>query len=139
MIKGRDTKKTIIETGLEMASQIGLECVTIGNLSKEMQMSKSGLFAHFQSKENFQEALIHYLDQSGVYLATDTPLDVGYQFQIEIDLPVDGKVINSKCKVIWVNEIASQNYAKGMGVQFVELAPKDDRFLKEYIAEFGRA
>lgn len=97
------------------------------------------LKAHFQSKEDFQEALIHNIGRSGVYLATDTPFDVGYQFQIEIDLPADGKVINSKCEVIWVNQIASQNYAKGMGVQFVELAPKDDRLLKEYLAEFGRA
>jgi AcrR family transcriptional regulator len=60
MEKGKDTKSTIIETGLEMSSQIGLECVTIGNLAKEMQMSKSGLFAHFQSKENLQIDILHY-------------------------------------------------------------------------------
>jgi AcrR family transcriptional regulator len=60
MAKGKDTKNTIIETGLEMASQLGLECVTIGNLSKEMAMSKSGLFAHFQSKENLQIDILNY-------------------------------------------------------------------------------
>jgi len=60
MVKGKDTKNTIIETGLEMASQLGLECVTIGNLSKEIQMSKSGLFAHFQSKENLQIEILDY-------------------------------------------------------------------------------
>jgi AcrR family transcriptional regulator len=60
MEKGRDTKGTIIETGLEMSSQLGLECVTIGNLAKEMQMSKSGLFAHFQSKENLQIEILQY-------------------------------------------------------------------------------
>ena len=60
MVKGKDTRVTIIETGLEMASQLGLECVTIGNLSKEMQMSKSGLFAHFQSKENLQIDILNY-------------------------------------------------------------------------------
>jgi AcrR family transcriptional regulator len=43
-----------------MASQLGLECVTIGNLSKEMEMSKSGLFAHFQSKENLQIDILNY-------------------------------------------------------------------------------
>jgi len=58
--KGRDTKSTIVETGLEMSSQLGLECVTIGNLAKEMQMSKSGLFAHFQSKENLQIEILEY-------------------------------------------------------------------------------
>jgi AcrR family transcriptional regulator len=60
MEKGRDTKSTIVETGLEMSSQLGLECVTIGNLAKEMQMSKSGLFAHFQSKENLQIEILEY-------------------------------------------------------------------------------
>lgn len=43
-----------------MSSQLGLECVTIGNLAKEMQMSKSGLFAHFQSKENLQIEILQY-------------------------------------------------------------------------------
>jgi AcrR family transcriptional regulator len=60
MEKGKDTKSTIIETGLEMSSQLGLECVTIGNLAKEMRMSKSGLFAHFQSKENLQIEILQY-------------------------------------------------------------------------------
>jgi len=60
MEKGRGTKSTIIETGLEMSSQLGLECVTIGNLAKELQMSKSGLFAHFQSKENLQIEILEY-------------------------------------------------------------------------------
>jgi len=60
MAKGKDTKSTIIETGLEISSQLGLECVTIGNLAKEMKMSKSGLFAHFQSKENLQIEILRY-------------------------------------------------------------------------------
>ena len=60
MEKGRDTKTTIIETGLEMSSQLGLECVTIGNLAKELDMSKSGLFAHFQSKENLQIDILEH-------------------------------------------------------------------------------
>ena len=54
MTKGKDTKLTILEAGLGMASLVGLEQVTIGLLAKETSMSKSGLFAHFQSKENLQ-------------------------------------------------------------------------------------
>jgi len=43
-----------------MASRLGLEAVTIGVLAKATKMSKSGLFAHFQSKEKLQtEILIH--------------------------------------------------------------------------------
>ena len=60
MTKGTDTKTDIINCGLEMASQLGLECVTIGLLAKETNLSKSGLFAHFQSKENLQLEILKY-------------------------------------------------------------------------------
>ncbi len=64
MAKGKDTKFTVLEVGLDMASQLGLECVTIGNLAKATNLSKSGLFAHFQSKENLQIEILNHAAQS---------------------------------------------------------------------------
>ena len=63
MTKGEDTKLGILEAGLDMASQLGLESVTIGNLAKATHMSKSGLFAHFQSKEKLQIEILNYAAQ----------------------------------------------------------------------------
>jgi AcrR family transcriptional regulator len=60
MAKGEDTKIMVLEAGLDMASQLGLECVTIGNLAKATNLSKSGLFAHFQSKENLQVEILNH-------------------------------------------------------------------------------
>ncbi len=60
MTKGEDTKLMILEVGLDMASQLGLEAVSIGALAKATSMSKSGLFAHFQSKENLQNDILRY-------------------------------------------------------------------------------
>ena len=60
MNKGRNTKEMILEIGLEMASRLGLEAVSIGELAKAAGMSKSGLFAHFQSKENLQIEILSY-------------------------------------------------------------------------------
>ena len=60
MSKGKDTKRIILDAGLEMASQLSLESVTIGNLAKVTKMSKSGLFAHFQSKENLQIEILKH-------------------------------------------------------------------------------
>ena len=60
MKKGEDTRNSILSAGLEMASQYGLEDVTIGGLAKEMNMSKSGIFGHFQSKENLQILILNY-------------------------------------------------------------------------------
>jgi AcrR family transcriptional regulator len=63
MSKGEDTKQIILETGLDMASQLGLESVTIGSLADSIGMSKSGLFAHFQSKENLQIEILRFAAQ----------------------------------------------------------------------------
>lgn len=63
MTKGEDTKLMILDAGLDMASQLGLESVSIGALAKATKMSKSGLFAHFQSKENLQSDILHHAGQ----------------------------------------------------------------------------
>ena len=46
-----------------MASRLGLESVTIGSLADTIGMSKSGLFAHFRSKENLQIEILKYAGQ----------------------------------------------------------------------------
>ena len=60
MVKGEDTKRIILNAGLKMAAQLSLESVSIGNLAKATRMSKSGLFAHFQSKENLQIEILKH-------------------------------------------------------------------------------
>ena len=97
------------------------------------------LKVRFERKEDFQEALVHNISQMGVYLATDRPFDVGYQFLIEIDLPNDKGQINGKCEVVWVNQVEATDYPKGMGVQFVELGSRDRELLEEYLKELGNA
>ena len=97
------------------------------------------LKVRFATKEDFQDALIHNISQVGVYLATDTPFDAGYQFLMEISLPGNKGKIKGRCEVIWVNEIEVEDYPKGMGVQFIDMQPKDRERLEEYLAEVGNA
>jgi AcrR family transcriptional regulator len=52
--KGEKTRDAILDRALRMASELGLEGVTIGRLADELELSKSGLFAHFASKEELQ-------------------------------------------------------------------------------------
>ena len=54
MRKGELTRQAILDGAFALASTVGLEGVTIGRLSEELQLSKSGLFAHFKSKEALQ-------------------------------------------------------------------------------------
>lgn len=60
MKKGEQTKQMILEAGLSTASHSGLESVSIGSLAKATGMSKSGVFAHFESKENLQVEILKY-------------------------------------------------------------------------------
>jgi AcrR family transcriptional regulator len=52
--KGAETKQAILSHALALASKVGIEGLTIGRLADELGMSKSGLIAHFQTKEALQ-------------------------------------------------------------------------------------
>jgi AcrR family transcriptional regulator len=56
--KGSQTREAILDRAVDLASVEGLEGLTIGRLAAELQMSKSGLFAHFGSKQELQLATI---------------------------------------------------------------------------------
>lgn len=61
MTKGEDTKQAIVNQALGLVSTVGLEQLTIGALASATGMSKSGLFAHFKSKEALQ---LHVLEEA---------------------------------------------------------------------------
>jgi len=54
MGKGAETRERILDQAVRLASRDGLEGLTIGTLSSELGLSKSGLFAHFGSKDELQ-------------------------------------------------------------------------------------
>jgi AcrR family transcriptional regulator len=56
--KGELTRAAILEVALGLASRDGLEGLTIGSLADKMNMSKSGVFAHFGSREDLQIAIL---------------------------------------------------------------------------------
>lgn len=69
--KGAQTKATILKAALEIAHQYGLEGLTIGNIAEAVGMSKSGVFAHFGSREELQVEVVrtyHALFQEFVFL-----------------------------------------------------------------------
>jgi AcrR family transcriptional regulator len=58
MQKGQLTRAAILDSALSLASQMGLEGLSIGALAEVAGMSKSGVFAHFGSREELQIAVI---------------------------------------------------------------------------------
>src|SRR5687768_1522791 len=61
--KGERTRQSILDRAVDIASLEGLQGLTIGRLAEELGMSKSGLFAHFGSKEELQIATIEAASQ----------------------------------------------------------------------------
>lgn len=56
--KGALTRQAILQEAMDLASVNGLEGLTIGSLAEATNLSKSGLFAHFGSKEELQLATV---------------------------------------------------------------------------------
>lgn len=54
MGKGEQTREAILLHALKLATKVGFEGLTIGRLADDLKLSKSGLFAHFGSKESLQ-------------------------------------------------------------------------------------
>ncbi|HEX6240078.1 MAG TPA: TetR/AcrR family transcriptional regulator, partial [Polyangiales bacterium] len=63
MSKGEETRREILGSALALASEVGLEGLSIGLLAERVGMSKSGLFAHFSSKDRLQVAVLEEASQ----------------------------------------------------------------------------
>lgn len=58
--KGEQTRRAILDEALDVASRCGLHGLTVGLLAERTGLSKSGLFAHFRSKEQLQVAVVEH-------------------------------------------------------------------------------
>ena len=58
--KGERTRQAILERAAELASELGIDSLSIGGLADDLGMSKSGVFAHFGSKEELQLATVDH-------------------------------------------------------------------------------
>ena len=82
------------------------------------------LKVRYETEKALRDAVIHNLSSGGLYLTTQNPLAVGYEFDLEIELPSKAEWIKGKCSVVWVNEIDTKDYPRGMGVAFLEMPQK---------------
>ena len=77
MRKGELTRAAILDVALDLSSRDGLEGLTIGLLADKMNMSKSGVFAHFGSREELQISVVHEyhdrFEQEVFYPALEAP------------------------------------------------------------------
>lgn len=57
-LKGQQTKQVIVNAALKLAEKVGLEGLSIGSVAEMTHMSKSGVFAHFGSREELQISVL---------------------------------------------------------------------------------
>jgi AcrR family transcriptional regulator len=76
-IRGAVTRQAILATAADVASVDGLDGLTVGRLAGELSMSKSGLFAHFGSKQDLQLATIEEARQRYVREVIEPALAAG--------------------------------------------------------------
>lgn len=60
MSKGDETRAAVLDRAVDVARRVGLSGLTIGSLAEEAELSKSGLFAHFRSKEALQLQVLEH-------------------------------------------------------------------------------
>lgn len=60
MTKGAATREAILDTASRLARTVGLGGLTIGTLASSAELSKSGLYAHFKSKESLQIQILEH-------------------------------------------------------------------------------
>ncbi|GAA0342860.1 hypothetical protein GCM10009092_04360 [Bowmanella denitrificans] len=63
MNKGERTRQAILEAGFKHSSKFGLADITIGTLSKQCNLSRTGVISHFKDKEAMQLAILAYIEE----------------------------------------------------------------------------
>ncbi len=58
MSKGDQTRAAILDRALDHSTEVGLEGLSVGTLARKVGLSKSGLYAHFESKEDLQQQIL---------------------------------------------------------------------------------
>lgn len=95
--KGQQTRQAILNAATRLVAQVGLEGLSIGALAEIAGMSKSGVFAHFGSREDLQIAVIEHYHQS---------------FESEVFLPAleepRGLPRLQKMVMLWMRRILSE-------------------------------
>jgi AcrR family transcriptional regulator len=66
LTKAESTRELILESAVSAVSEMGFEGLSLGELAKRVGMSKSGLFAHFDSKDDLQLAVLRHAAQQFV-------------------------------------------------------------------------
>ena len=92
----------------------------------------------FESESDFFRAYIGNLAKGGLFVKTGKILPVDTLLNVEFTLPDSNHVIHTTGKVVWTRskDKSSDKIPPGMGIQFIDISPEDEKLLKKYIESF---
>ena len=93
----------------------------------------------YKDRKSFVQAYTGNISNGGLSLKTDTPLNPGEKFILNLQLPGGGESLKINCVVKWSRkkEESTSSRPAGMGVQFVEMSHKDREKLILYLKKIG--
>ncbi len=105
------------------------------SLRSESRIPKA-LSLVFKDRDSFVKAYTGNISAGGLFIKTENPLRPGRQFLLKLQLPGVSTPLQVKCEVVWSRkrEEGSPGKPPGMGVKFIEIAERDYKLIKNYIA-----
>jgi CRP/FNR family cyclic AMP-dependent transcriptional regulator len=90
----------------------------------------------FKKESDFFKSYIGNLAKGGLFVKTQKVLPVDTLLNLELTLPKTDRAVRTTGKVIWTRaeNMSSEKMPPGMGIQFVDIDPEDERILKNYMA-----
>jgi|GEM_PF-141159 len=94
------------------------------------------LSVSFKDRRSLVKAYTANVGLGGLFLKTETPLEMGREFMLKLHLPGTKAPLPIKSQVVWVRkpEQAQPNRPSGMGVKFCEISKSDYQTLKQFLA-----
>ena len=131
-----DFRAILVSAAKRLATMLDRACEFSTRSSPRVQKSLS-LF--YKDRKSFVHAYTGNISNGGLSLNTDTPLNPGEEFILNLQLPEGGNVLKINCVVKWSRkkEEATPSRPAGMGVQFVEMSNKDREKLILYLNKIG--
>lgn len=92
----------------------------------------------FKKESDFFKSYIGNLAKGGLFVRTKKVLPVDTLLNLELTLPKTDRAVHTTGKVVWTRaeNMSSDKMPPGMGIQFVDIDPEDERLLKNYMAAF---
>jgi uncharacterized protein (TIGR02266 family) len=93
----------------------------------------------FKKADDFFKSYIANLGEGGLFIRTTKNVPVGSLLDLEFNLPDSNQKINTKGEVAWTRpqDRSTEKMPLGIGIQFIDMNPKDKEMLKNYITKFG--